>query len=154
MSPALSNSSIQEVSASNDNFSLTEDGDGKRMPDRPEKVYLETQGESSERDANNTLTLETRKISERCTYKRSVLATHPLHNVVLRATLFTCIHSAQNILVTVWNSLFYRNAKEHSGEAQFPKCRPHVAVAESRRDLEEVFSEQRHQRRVLVVSDV
>lgn len=31
MSPALSNSSIQEVSASNDNFSLTEDGDGKRI---------------------------------------------------------------------------------------------------------------------------
>jgi len=29
VSPALSNSSIQEVSASNDNFSLTEDGDGK-----------------------------------------------------------------------------------------------------------------------------
>lgn len=30
VSPALSNSSIQEVSASSDNFSLTEDGDGKR----------------------------------------------------------------------------------------------------------------------------
>jgi len=88
VSPALSNSSIQEVSASNDNFSLTEDGDGKRMPDRLEKFYLEIRGESSEGDANNTLILETRKISERCTYKRSVLATHPLDNVVLHAALF------------------------------------------------------------------
>lgn len=76
VSPALSNSSIQEVSATNDNFSLTEDGDGKR-------VYLIVlarfhlnledsglyRGESSERERDMliTSTLETRKISEGCT---------------------------------------------------------------------------------------